>query len=70
MGCEVFHRYLGCRGSLEASMHSGVLIDTTENHLSLLPVIMEMAPLVEGNQLHKFLRNAGFYLTTRNPSIA
>lgn len=28
----------------------GMLIGTTESHLSLLPVIRELAPLREGNQ--------------------
>lgn len=37
--------------------HVLYLIGTTEIHLSLLPVIREMAPLVEGNQLPKFPRS-------------
>lgn len=29
----------------------------------------EITALTDGNQFHKFLRNTGFYLTARNPSI-
>lgn len=43
----------------------GVLIGTPDSHLSLLPVIREMAHLVEGTLLNMFLGNAGFGLTTR-----
>lgn len=32
---------------------------------SVLPVRRDTAPLLEGNWLHKFLRTAGFCLTTR-----
>lgn len=31
--------------------------------------VREMAPFGKGNQVHKFLRKAGFYLTSRNPPI-
>jgi hypothetical protein len=41
-----------------------MLIGITDIRLSLLLVII-MAPLIERNQLHKFLRNADFCLTTR-----
>lgn len=38
-------RYLGYCGSLGPSMHSGMLIGTTDNHLSILPVARELARL-------------------------
>jgi hypothetical protein len=41
------------------------LTGTTGSHLSLLPLIRERAPLVEGNWLYKFLKYAGFCLTAR-----
>lgn len=43
-----------------------MLIDTTGSHMALQPEVREMTPLVNGNQFHKFLMNAGFYLTSRN----
>jgi hypothetical protein len=33
-----------------------MLAGITDSHLSLLPTVREMAPLVAGNQFHKFLR--------------
>jgi hypothetical protein len=39
-------------------MDFGMLLGTTDSHLFLLP-IRETIPLVEGNQLYKFLRNSG-----------
>jgi hypothetical protein len=38
---------------------------TTDSHVSFLPPIREMAPVVEGSHLHRLLRNAGFCLTDR-----
>lgn len=46
-------------------MPFSVQMGTTASHLSLLLVVREMAPWVEGNPLHKFLRNAGLCLTAR-----
>lgn len=43
-----------------------MLIDTTGSHMSLLPEVREMTPVVNGNQFRKFQMNAGFYLTSRN----
>lgn len=34
-----------------------------------LPEVREMAPFGRGTLFHKFLRNANFYLTSKNPSI-
>lgn len=45
----------------------GMLIGTTYGHLSLLPLIREKVLFLVKNQFHKFLRNAGLYLTARNP---
>lgn len=45
---------------MKASLSFGRVIGTASSNLYLLPVIRETAPLVEGNQRHKFLRNAGF----------
>lgn len=42
-----------------------MLTGTTDNPLSLLPGRRAMTPLVEGNQLHKVLKNAGFCITIR-----
>ena len=50
-------------------MCCGMLIGTTDSYLSLLPVARETVPLVEGNWLHKFLRNVGFCITARNGPI-
>lgn len=44
-------------------MTFGMPIDTTGNH-SLLP---ETTPFGKQNWIHKFLRNAAFYLPTKNP---
>lgn len=44
-------------------------IDTTGSHLSLLPEVREMALLGRWDQFHKFLRNTGVYLTSRNPGV-
>ena len=46
-----------------------MLIDTTGSHMSFLPEIREPIPLVNVNQFLKFLKNASFYLTARNPPI-
>ena len=35
----------------------------------LRPEVRELTPSGRRNWLHKFLRNAGFYLTTRNPPV-
>lgn len=40
-------------------------IDTIESHLSLLPMIRELAPLDRRNWLPKFLRTADFCLSVR-----
>ena len=37
--------------------------------MSLLPEVREMTLLADGNWFHKFLSNAGFYLTARNPPV-
>lgn len=42
-----------------------ILIGTTGNHSSLLPMTRGQDPLLKGTRLHKFLRNVGFCLTTR-----
>lgn len=39
------------------------------DHMSLLQEVGEIDPFGSQNRLHKFLRNAGFYLTARNPPI-
>lgn len=54
------YQVLGIVGSLKASLSFGRVIGTASTDLSLLPVIRETAPLVEGNQHHKSLRSAGF----------
>jgi hypothetical protein len=46
-------------------MHSGMLISTTDSHLSLLTLAREMASSLERNRLHQSLRRAGFCLTPR-----
>lgn len=47
-------------------MHLGVPISTSASYLYLLTSRREMAPLVEGSQLHKFLRStAGCLLAIR-----
>lgn len=58
--------------SLEANMRFDMLIATIDqwSHVSLLPEAREIAPFREQNMFHKFLRNAGFHLTTRNPSMS
>lgn len=43
-----------------------LVIGTTDNHLFFLPVIREMALSVEGDQLHKFLRDASFFSNYHN----
>lgn len=48
-------------------MSSDMLIGTTSCQKSFPPAVREMTPFGRGNQHHKFLRNASFYLTTRNP---
>lgn len=54
-----------------ASMSFDMVIGTRESNLSLLPVIREMFPLGREEVASQiFLRNAGFYLITRNPPIA
>lgn len=58
-------RYLWSRGSLETSMHFGMLIGTRFRHLSFLSVTKEMISLVEDNQHHNFPRKVGFCLNTR-----
>ena len=50
-------------------MNLDMLMGTTYSHVSLLSEVREMTPLTIWNWLHKFLRNVGFYLTPRNPSI-
>lgn len=40
-----------------------------EGHIFLLPVAREMTALANGSKFHKFPRNSGFYLTTRNPTV-
>lgn len=42
-----------------------ILIGTTDSHLSLLPVVTELTPLLDKDGLHKLLRNAGVCLTSR-----
>lgn len=37
--------------------------------MSLLPEVREMALLGRWDQFHKFLRNTGVYLTSRNPEV-
>lgn len=44
-----------------------MLIGATGRHMSLLPQQGKWLLLVERNWLPKFLSNAGFYLTVRNP---
>lgn len=49
-----------------AGQHAlGMLIGTTDSHLSLLPVIREMVPLVGSNRVGQLLRNADICLTSR-----
>lgn len=56
--------------SLEASVCFDMLIGATGGHMSLLPQLREMTPFfVARKQFLKFPRNAGFYLTIRNPPI-
>lgn len=45
-----------------------MLVGTAGSHL-YLPVMMEKTPLVEGSWLCRVLKNAGFYLTFRNPPL-
>lgn len=47
-----------------------MLIDTTGSHMSCLPEVREPIPLVNVNQFLKFLKNASFYLTARNPLLS
>lgn len=61
-GSEICNLYV-CRILQEHGGHCA-LIGTTGCRLSLLPVRRDMAPLLEGNWLHKFLRTAGFCLAT------
>lgn len=46
-------------------MGLSVLIGTSDSQLSLLSAVREIAPLAEGNWLHKFLENEGFCLSSR-----
>ena len=46
-----------------------MLVGATDSHMSLLTKITEGHFSLEGNRLHKFLRNARFYLTIRNPPV-
>ena len=41
-----------------------MLMGNKGSHLPLLPVILERTSFSRGSQLHKFLRNGDFYLTT------
>lgn len=56
--------------SLEANMRFDMLIAAIDqwSHVSLLPEAREIAPFKGQNMFHKFLKNAGFHLTTGNPS--
>ena len=54
---------------MKARMSFVMLIGTINSLLSLLPEVKKMTSLVEGNQPHMFLRNAGFDLVARNPFI-
>lgn len=53
---DTSYGYLWHCGNVEASMCSGMLTGTTNSHVSLLPVLREMPPLVEGNWRPKFQR--------------
>lgn len=46
-----------------------MLIAATGSHMSLLPEQGKWFLLADGNQFHKLLRNAGFYLMARNPIV-
>lgn len=46
-----------------------MLVGTTSSHMSLLPEVRKCLLLADGKQLHKFLTNAGFHLSARNPPI-
>lgn len=48
MDSEMHSRYLGYWGSVETSMCSGILIGTTDTHVSHLPVIREMTHFGRG----------------------
>lgn len=51
-----------------------MLIDTIsvchlECQMPFLPEVREMSPFSRGEQALKFLRNSGFYVASRNPSV-
>lgn len=46
-----------------------MLIDTTCSHIFIPAEAREVTLLVEENHFPKFLHNAGFYLTPRNPPV-
>lgn len=50
-------------------MDFAIPIAATGNHMSLLPEVRETILFTDRNQFHKFLRNAGFYPTVRNPVV-
>jgi hypothetical protein len=56
---------------ISLSFYKHIKYMSIESLTSLLAMLRKMTPLRgEAEKLfHKFLRNAGFYLTTRNPSI-
>lgn len=58
----------GVSGTCDASMSFDMLI-ATGSLSSLLSEVREMSPLGRGEPVSQVLRNAGFYVTTRNPLV-
>lgn len=53
--------------NLEASRSFDMLIGTTGSQVALPPEVRGMTSLVAGKGFHSLLRNAGVYLSARNP---